>query len=82
MKRFELTSKNGFHIVFDNRWTFSCQWNQLTFSDEGKTTCEIAAWSPDGEFFKFPDGKNSLGWVSPDELASWMKKISEISITN
>lgn len=76
MKRFELSSRDGFHVVFQNGWTFSCQWHEMSYSDKGELTCEIAAWDADGNWFKFPDGQDVLGWVSPDELVDWMKQIS------
>jgi len=48
----------------------------MSYSDKGELTCEIAAWDADGNWFKFPDGQDVLGWVSPDELVDWMKQIS------
>lgn len=77
MERFGKSSK-GFHLVFDNGWTFSCQWHEHAYCDNGQTSCEIAAWNTDGIWFDFPDGQQVLGWVSPNELINWMKQISEL----
>lgn len=78
MNKFGITSNDGFHIKLNNGWTFSCQWHTLAYCDDGKTTCEIAAWDVNGEWFTFPNGQNVLGWVTPDELIDWMIQIRDL----
>lgn len=77
MTTFGNSRKDGFNIKFKNGWTFSCQWHEVAYCDGGKTTCEIAAWDINGQWFKFPDDRDVLGWVSSDDLVDWMVKIQQ-----
>ncbi len=61
---FYITSKHGFHVVFENDWTVSVQFGPGNYCDhydreigrdseacgkEGSTTAETAVWGPDGK---------------------------------
>lgn len=70
---------NGFHMTFDNGWTISVQFGSGNYiSDRGhdghSADAEIAAWGPDGEWYRFEDSNDDqvLGWQSPDQVLRWM----------
>lgn len=86
---FKITDNKGFHIKFKNGWTVSVQWgagnygdnyNHSYFSKEPvppSTEAEIAAWDENGNWFKFDDGDEVKGYVSPDFVVEFIAKIKE-----
>jgi hypothetical protein len=53
---------DGFHMTFDNGSTISVMFGKNTYSDEGKTTAEVAVWDKDGDWYILneDDNHNSL----------------------
>jgi hypothetical protein len=50
---------DGFQITFGNGCTISVIFGKSSYSDQGKTTAEVAAWNRDKEWMLYSDGK----WV-------------------
>jgi len=49
---------HGFQMTFENQFTISVQFSKHNYSDQGKTTAEVAAWDNEGNWFYFGD----YGW--------------------
>jgi len=84
---FRITNNKGFHIEFNNGWKVSVQFGSANYcqnydkrekSERGEFSidAEIAAFSPDGEMHKFPDGNAVQGWQSPEEVLGFMNLVS------
>ena len=41
---------HGFQMTFDNGCTISVQFSKYNYSDQGKTTAEVAAWNGNGDW--------------------------------
>jgi hypothetical protein len=79
MSKFRATQNeynNGFHITFENGYTISVQFGKGNYSDQGKTTAEVAAWDPDGEWVKLSDTDEIIGWCTPNEVLEIMNQIA------
>jgi len=50
---------HGFQMDFANGCTISIQFSKYNYSDQGKTTAEVAAWNHNGEWMIYDDNK----WV-------------------
>ncbi len=50
---------HGFQMTFANGCTISIQFSKYNYSDQGKTTAEVAAWNHNGEWMIYDDNK----WV-------------------
>jgi uncharacterized protein YneR len=48
---------HGFQMDFANGCTISVQFSKHNYSDQGKTTAEVAAWNSNGDWFYFDDNK-------------------------
>jgi uncharacterized protein YneR len=48
---------HGFQMTFGNQFTISVQFSKHNYSDQGKTTAEVAAWNNNGDWFYFDDNK-------------------------
>jgi uncharacterized protein YneR len=48
---------HGFQMMFENQFTISVQFSKHNYSDQGKTTAEVAAWNSNGDWFYFDDNK-------------------------
>jgi len=48
---------HGFQMTFENQFTISVQFSKHNYSDQGKTTAEVAAWNSNGDWFYFDDNK-------------------------
>ena len=48
---------HGFQMTFQNGCTISVQFSKHNYSDQGKTTAEVAAWNSNGDWFYFDDNK-------------------------
>ena len=46
-------NRDGFQMTFSNGCTISVMFGKYTFSDEGETTAEVAAWNSDGKWMLF-----------------------------
>ena len=53
----------GFAMTFQNGCTISVQFSKHTYSDEGHTTAEVAAWDDQGNWLMF-DGEK---WSEVEE---------------
>ncbi len=68
----------GFQMKFKNGWTVSVQWHKGAYSDDDNTTAEIAAWDKDNNWFVFERNVDTVkGWQTPEEVATFIKMISE-----
>jgi hypothetical protein len=85
MKAF-VSRENGVQITFSNKITVSVVFGKYTFSDEGKTTCEVAVidnheWlirNDDGEWIRIPKYAEVMSRVTADELAVIINEVSNI----
>jgi len=72
---------NGFTMKFKNGWTISVQFgkvNHATIIDGINVSAEIAIWNDqDSSEYYFPDGRQVKGWVSADEVADWIHRVSK-----
>ena len=41
---------HGFQMTFENQCTISVQFSKHNYSDQGKTTAEVAAWNGNGDW--------------------------------
>ena len=48
---------HGFQMTFENQFTISVQFSKHNYSDQGKTTAEVAAWNSNSDWFYFDDNK-------------------------
>lgn len=77
---------DGFHMTFRNRCTISVQFGKHSYSDEGQTTAEVAAWNEKGEWMTFdwkqrdwiiiPEGSDVMSHCSPEKVALYMETLS------
>ena len=51
------TNREGFQITFSNGCTISVIFGKYTYSDEGETTAEVAAWNSDGNWMLFQEDR-------------------------
>lgn len=79
---FKITDSKGFQMTFANGITVSVQFgegnycenrNKENVSDISCENAEIWAWYADGT----PVFENPLGWQTPDEVAAFIKEMSE-----
>jgi hypothetical protein len=77
---FNIINNKGFHITFANEYTVSVQFGKGNYCDNDNNddpipcpNAEIAAWDKDGNFIEEP-----RGWQTPEEVATYMKIVSEL----
>jgi hypothetical protein len=83
-----LSHLSGFIMTFSNGYTFSVSFSERSYSDQGETTAEVAAWHSkedhwlyfqDGAWVIVPEGRSAvLGHQTPDQIASHMEIISKL----
>jgi hypothetical protein len=78
---------NGFQMTFENGCTISIQFSKHTYSDEGQTTAEVAAWDDKGNWLLFD--KDNSSWIdisngvdvmtyqSPEDVAKLIYTLSQ-----
>lgn len=75
VKAFEISpaymKHEGFKVVFDNGWTVSVQWHEITNSDRGLTTCELWAWDSKDNAYGEP-----VDSATPEDMLNYMCKIN------
>ena len=85
-KAFEITrgteplNPSGFHMRFANGYTVSVQFAGHNYSDDGKTTAEVAAWNEHGEWYS-PEtwgGDSIKGWATPEAVAAFIFEVSKL----
>lgn len=89
---FTAIQNKGFQMTFENGITISVQWGTGNYCEhrigtmgngiEGTVdvweskNAELAVWDDKGNDYKFTDGHLEQGWVTPDEVAEWITKVS------
>jgi len=77
---------DGFQITFGNDCTISVIFGKSSYSDQGETTAEVAAWNGDKDWMLYSDGKWVVledGYVevmsrcTADEVAEMMFTLSK-----
>ena len=92
MSKFTSTHNHGFQLTFENGWTISVQWGTSNYYERRNITsgvdddqkqvsvesgyAEIAIWNQDGHWYTFDDGQEFRGWLTTDEVAGWIEKVS------
>jgi len=81
--------RNGFQMIFENGVTISVQFGKHNYSDEGKTTAEVAVWDMTGNWYivdtdehkliKVENGSDVIGYCTPDVVAWIMDKARKIN---
>ena len=76
----------GFHVKFKNGWGLSVAFGVGTYSDhysaewnakpDASNTAEIAAFTPEGEMMKWPDGDTVQGYQTPAQVLEAMNMIA------
>lgn len=75
--------QKGFQMTFSNGCTISVVFGERTYSDQGESTAEVAAWSGeewlgyrDGAWGKIPGGGSSvLRHQTPDQVADLIQAL-------
>ena len=83
-KSFSSTDKN-FQMTFRNGYTISVVFGERSYSDQGETTAEVAAWHSkedhwlqfvDGAWEEVPDGRSAvLGHQTSDQVAELIQAL-------
>jgi hypothetical protein len=76
---------DGFQMTFENGCTISIQFGKHTYSDQGQTTAEVAAWDNKGTWFMFydekwneiPEGSDTMNYTSAGEVAKLIYTLSQ-----
>lgn len=70
---------HGFQMTFENGCTISVQFGKHTYSDEGQTTAEVAAWDNKNNWLLFDGDKwtevEKYSDVMPRQTASDVAKL-------
>ena len=76
---------HGFAMTFANECTISVQWGPDHYcgkrgnSNPGPSrTAEVCAWNGDGQGIELEDGRDLIGWKSPEEVLALMQKVAAI----
>jgi hypothetical protein len=87
-KAFNNNEDGGFQITFDNNCTISVVYHKYSYSDQGKTTAEVAAWSNktdkwmvfnDGKWSEIPYSSEVMPRKTADEVAELIYTLSKYS---
>ena len=75
-------------MTFSNGYTFSVSYSEFSYSDQGESTAEVAAWHygedhwlafQGGAWVIVPDGRTAvLGHQTPDQIAHHIEIISKL----
>jgi hypothetical protein len=85
-KAFNNNEDGGFQITFDNNCTISVVYHKYSYSDQGKTTAEVAAWGnktgnwlvfEDGQWREIPEGSEVMPRKTADEVAELIYTLSK-----
>jgi hypothetical protein len=75
----EIGYNDGFQMTFENGCTISVQFSKHTYSDQGETTAEVAAWDNKGNWLMFDEDKwteiENGSDVMPRQTASEVAKL-------
>ena len=85
-------NRDGFKMTFSNGCTMSVMFGKYSFSDEGQTTAEVAAWDSDGKWMLFQEDRLPFDqWIvleneievmsrqTADEVANLIYTLSQYS---
>ena len=87
-KAFNDNEDGGFQITFDNNCTISVVYHKYSYSDQGKTTAEVAAWNnktgnwmifQDGDWFEIQQSSEVMPRQTADEVAELIYTLSKYS---
>jgi hypothetical protein len=84
--KFLSTENRGFQLTFNNGWTISVQFGRGNYCSNQKietkdepmlesVSAEVAIWDADHNDFDFGGGQFCLGWLTTDEVATWIEKV-------
>jgi hypothetical protein len=81
----ELGYHDGFQMTFENGCTISVQFSKHTYSDEGQTTAEVAAWDNQGNWLmsdgekwsEVEEGSDVLARQTAGEVAKLIYTLSQ-----
>lgn len=85
-KAFDNNEDGGFRITFDNNCTISVVYHRYSYSDQGETTAEVAAWNnktenwmmfTDGEWSEIPPCSEIMPRKTADEVAELIYTLSK-----
>jgi hypothetical protein len=68
----------GFFIRFNNGYEVSVQFGTYNYSDNGKTTAEVAVFDPEGGLVKLGEHDEVRGRVTPERVAELIYEYSLI----
>jgi len=77
---------DGFTITFTNKNTISVMFGSYTYSDNGETTAEVAAWDKDGLWMVFQNkkwitlesGTEVMPRQTPEQVIEMMSELSKL----
>lgn len=90
-KGFHVTFDNGFTVSVqfgygnycENRYEGdSNEYNQRRLGEQGSATAEVAVWGPDGKFVKLDEYDDVCGYVTPEQVALLLHRVSTIQRTD
>jgi hypothetical protein len=85
-KAFQLLNDvcEGIQMTFSNGCTISVIFGKYTYSDEGQTTAEVAAWSGDGDWMLFQEDRLPFDeWiVLPKDTSEVMPRQTANQVAN
>ena len=78
-------NKDGFQMTFANGCTISVVFGKYTYSDNGETTAEVAAWHSngnwmyhqEGDWIEIPDSSDVMTHKTADEVAKLIYTLSQ-----
>ena len=81
----ELGYHDGFQMTFENGCTISVQFGKHTYSDQGESTAEVAAWDNQGnwlmfdgeKWFEIEDASDVMARQSANEVAKLIYTLSQ-----
>jgi hypothetical protein len=85
-KAFNNNEDGEFQITFDNNCTINVLYHKSSYSDQGKTTAEVAAWSNktdkwmvfnDGQWIEIPYSSEIMPRQTADEVAELIYTLSK-----
>lgn len=84
------TENKGFQLTFTNGYTISVQFGRGNYCMNRNTEkrpmtedtfdcrdAEVAVWDAKGAIIELQNGYYALGWLSADEVAQWIDKVSK-----
>jgi hypothetical protein len=74
---------DGFKMTFSNGCTISIVFGKYTFSDEGETTAEVAAWNGDGNWMLYHEDRLPFDqWIVLEDGVEVMPRQTADEVAN